>query len=62
MSPASTRRYIVGFESWTMYEAVVLASSKRETIAKGKALYNLNGLREFLRQYWRRRALARPIP
>lgn len=47
MSPAATRRYIVGFESWTMYETIVLASSKREAIAKGKAMYDLNGLAEF---------------
>ena len=47
MSPAATRRFIVGFSSGTMYEAIVLASSKREAIAKGKALYDLNGLGDF---------------
>jgi len=47
MSPAATRRYVVGFSSWTVYEAIVLASSQREAIAKGKALYDLNGLAEF---------------
>lgn len=47
MSPASSRRYIVGFESWTVYQTVVLAKSKDEAIAKGKALYDLNGLGEF---------------
>jgi hypothetical protein len=47
MSPAATRRYVVGFKSWTVYETVVLASSEREAITKGKALYDLNGLGEF---------------
>jgi hypothetical protein len=47
MSPAATRRYAVGFESSTAYEAIVLANSKHEAIAKGKALYDLNGLAEF---------------
>lgn len=47
MSPAASRRYIVGFESWTMYETIVLANSKREAIAKAKALYDLNGIGEF---------------
>jgi hypothetical protein len=30
-----------------MYETAVLANSEREAIAKGKALYDLNGLAEF---------------
>ncbi|MFQ3454130.1 hypothetical protein PMN64_12545 [Bradyrhizobium sp. UFLA01-814] len=47
MSPAATRRYAVGFRSWTLYQTVVLASSEHEAIAKGKALYDLNGLAEF---------------
>ena len=47
MSPAAPRRYIVGFASWTMYEVIVIANNKREAIAKGKALYDLNGLGEF---------------
>ncbi|WP_050385847.1 hypothetical protein [Bradyrhizobium pachyrhizi] len=47
MSPAATRRYAVGFKSWTVYEVVVFATSMREAIAKGKALYDLNGLADF---------------
>jgi hypothetical protein len=47
MSPAAKRRYVVGFESWTLYEAIVFAGSEREAIAKGKALYDLNSLADF---------------
>ncbi|MET4493552.1 hypothetical protein [Bradyrhizobium sp. LA7.1] len=47
MSPAATRRYVVGFESWTKYQTVVLASNKQVAIAKAKALYDLNGLGDF---------------
>ena len=47
MSPAATRRYVVSFESWTTYETIVLAKDEREAIAKGKALYDLNGLADF---------------
>ncbi|MCK1449601.1 hypothetical protein IVB36_01395 [Bradyrhizobium sp. 35] len=47
MSPAATRRYVVGFESWTMYETIVLAGNEHEAIVKGKALYDLNGLADF---------------
>ena len=47
MSPAATRRYLVGFQSWTMYETIVLARNEREAIAKGKALYDLNSLADF---------------
>ena len=47
MSPAATRRYIVGFKGWTMYETVVLANSESEAIAKGVALYHLDGLAGF---------------
>lgn len=48
MSPAARRRFAVGFESWAAYEAIVLANSEHEAIAKGKALYDLNGLAEFI--------------
>jgi hypothetical protein len=47
MSPAATRRYIVPFTDWTLYETVVLASSKRDALAKAIALYNATGLPEF---------------
>ena len=47
MSPAATRRYIVRFTDWTLYETVVLASNKREALAKAIAMYNTNGLRDF---------------
>ena len=44
MSPAATRRYIVRFTDWTLYETVVPASSKREALAKAIALYNATGV------------------
>lgn len=47
MSPAAKRRYIVRFTDWTLYETVVLASNKREALAKATALYNAIGLLEF---------------
>jgi hypothetical protein len=47
MSPAATRRYTVWFTDWTVYETTVLASDRYEAIAKGKALYDLNGLGEY---------------
>jgi hypothetical protein len=47
MSPAASRPYAVGFKSWTVYEAVVLAANESEAIAKGKALYDLDGLGGF---------------
>ena len=47
MSPAATRRYIVGFARRLAFEIVVLANSKREAIAKAKAIYGLDGLGEF---------------
>ncbi len=47
MSPAATRRYIVRFFDWTLFETVVLASNKREALAKAIAMYNTNGLRDF---------------
>ncbi|WP_213290542.1 hypothetical protein [Bradyrhizobium sp. sGM-13] len=47
MSPAATRRYVVRFTDWTLYETVVLASNKREALAKAIALYNANGLLDF---------------
>ena len=47
MSPAATRRYIVRFTDWTLYETVVLASNKREALAKAIALHNATGLLEF---------------
>jgi hypothetical protein len=49
MSPAATRRYIVRFTDWAVYETVVLATSKREALAKAIALYDANGYREFTR-------------
>lgn len=49
MSPAfgRQRRYVVRFTDWTLYETVVLASNKREALAKAIALYNATGLLEF---------------
>lgn len=47
MSPVATRRYAVGFKSWTVYQAIVLAHSEDEALAKGKALYDLDGLGDF---------------
>jgi hypothetical protein len=47
MSPAATRRYVVRFTDWTVYETVVFANSKREALAKAIALYNANGLLDF---------------
>ena len=38
MSPAATRRYIVRFTDWTVYETVVLANNEREALAKAIAL------------------------
>lgn len=47
MSPAATRRYIVRFTDWTVYETVVLANNEREALAKAIALYNADGLLHF---------------
>ena len=47
MSPAATRRYIVRFTDWTLYETVVLATNKREALAKAIAMYNADGLLNF---------------
>ena len=47
MSPASTRRYIVRFTDWTLYETVVLADSEGEAVAKAQALYHTDGLGAF---------------
>jgi hypothetical protein len=47
MSPAASRRYIVRFTDWTVYETVVLANNEREALAKAIALYNANGLLHF---------------
>jgi hypothetical protein len=49
MSPAATRRYIVRFTDWAVYETVVLATSKREALAKAIAWYDANGYMEFTR-------------
>lgn len=64
MSPAfgRQRRYVVGFMSWDMYEVVVLATSEEEARAKGRALYEANGLAEFTfgasgAEAWRARCL-----
>jgi hypothetical protein len=45
--PASPFRTVADDQQLRLYETVVLANSKREAIAKGKALYDLNGLAEF---------------
>ena len=47
MSPAATRRYIVRFTDWTLYETVVFATNKREALAKAIAMYNADGLLNF---------------
>ncbi|MET4232622.1 hypothetical protein ABIA85_005911 [Bradyrhizobium sp. LA6.10] len=47
MSPAASRRYRVSFIDWELHETVVLATGKREAIAKAAAMYQLNGLAEF---------------
>lgn len=47
MSPAATRRYVVRFTDWTVYETVVLANNEREALAKAIALYNADGLLHF---------------
>jgi hypothetical protein len=47
MSPAVTRRYVVRFTDWAVYETVVLANNEREALAKAIALYNADGLLQF---------------
>jgi hypothetical protein len=49
MSPAATRRYVVRFTDWALYETVVFATNKREALAKAIALYDANGYLEFTR-------------
>jgi hypothetical protein len=47
MSPAAPRRYFVAFCDYALFETVVLAASKREAVAKVKAIYALNNVGHF---------------